>query len=174
MSLQPQSKEFQQIRNSQIITRSNTDENGLRLIFQSDPGGRVEVPGMQNTLVGIHIGPSVQIACRRDGQNHRGLAVHGDIDIIPSGVPSIWEIAEPDTAFFLSIPSAIFGMVTEPLDIDASRVEIRNRFQIRDPQIENIGWALKAEMEWGFPNGRLYRDSLAIAVATRLVHRHSS
>jgi AraC family transcriptional regulator len=45
---------------------------------------------------------------------------------------------------------------------------------MRDPQIENIGWALKVEMESGCPSGRLYLDSLAVSVAARLLLGHSS
>jgi AraC family transcriptional regulator len=64
--------------------------------------------------------------------------------------------------------------VAEQYDLDPSRVEVRNRFQVRDAQIENVAWALKAEMEAGYPSGRLYLDSLAVALATRLVRAHSS
>ena len=53
-------------------------------------------------------------------------------------------------------------------------MEIRNRFQIRDAQLENICWALKAEMEANYPSGRLYTDSLAVSVASRLISTHSS
>jgi len=49
-----------------------------------------------------------------------------------------------------------------------------NRFQARDPQIEHIGWALKAEMENGYPSGRSYMDALATALAARIVRNHSS
>jgi AraC family transcriptional regulator len=45
---------------------------------------------------------------------------------------------------------------------------------MRDPQIEYIGWALKAEIENGYPSGRLYLDGLATALATRLIRSHSS
>ncbi|HEY6376765.1 MAG TPA: AraC family transcriptional regulator, partial [Edaphobacter sp.] len=54
------------------------------------------------------------------------------------------------------------------------RVEIRNRFQVRDVQLENIAWAIKSEMELGSPSGRLYMDSLAISVGSRLISAHSS
>jgi AraC family transcriptional regulator len=175
MSLKLLSKELQQIQNREIsISRDKTYENGLRLVLRSDPRGTIESPAFQNNLVSIHIGSSVRISCRRGGYSHSGMAVHGDIDIIPAGVPSFWEIAERDKAFFLSIPSTIVNAAAEHLEIDPAKVELRNRFQIRDQQIENIGWALKAEMESGYPSGQLYVDSLAIAAAARLVHRHSS
>jgi AraC family transcriptional regulator len=149
-------------------------ENSLRLILRSDPPGRLEVPGLPDTFVSIHVGPSVQIACRRGGYSHRGLTVHGDIEIIPADTPSIWEIGEKDAALILGVTPGLLHTVAEQLDFDPRRVEIRNRFQARDIQLENIGWALKAEMESGYPCGRLYRDSLAVAVATRLVTCHSS
>jgi AraC family transcriptional regulator len=65
-------------------------------------------------------------------------------------------------------------IVAEQFDLDPQRLEIRNRFQVRDAALENIGLALKAEMECGYPCGQLYLDSLAVAVATRLVRCHSS
>ena len=140
----------------------------------SDPPGLVEVPALRNTLVSIHFGPSVHIACRRGGESYRGTAVHGDIDIVPAGVPSFWELKEKDTAFILSVSPELINMVAEGFDFDPSRIQIRNRFQMRDTQLENIGWALKAEMESGYPCGNLYLDSLAVSVAARLVRCHSS
>ena len=140
----------------------------------SDPPGLVEVPALKNTLVSIHFGPSVHIACRRGGASHRGTAVHGDIDIIPADTPSLWELKEKDTAFIMSVSPELLNRVAEGFDFDPSRIEIRNRFQMRDAQLENIGWALKAEMESGYPCGSLYLDSLAVSVAARLVRCHSS
>jgi AraC family transcriptional regulator len=141
----------------------------------TDQPGVLEHPGIPKIVVAIHVGRSVEIACRRDGQSHRGTAVHGDIDIIPAGIPSLWEIKnESDTAFILSLAPRLVNAVTEELGFDPGRVAIRNRFQVRDPQIENIAWALKTEMGAGYPCGQLYVDSLAVSVATRLVSFHSS
>jgi AraC family transcriptional regulator len=101
--------------------------------------------------------------------------VHGDIDIIPALTPSRWELHDQnDTALILSLPPSLLDTVAEEHGFDSRRVEIRNRFQIRDAQLENICWALKAEMEADYPSGRLYTDSLAISVASRLVSTHSS
>jgi AraC family transcriptional regulator len=149
-------------------------EDGFRVSLRSDPAGLLEMPGAPNTYVSIHVGPSVQMACRRGGSYHRGTVVHGDIDIIPAGLPSAWELTATDTALLLRLSPALLNKAAEESDIDPRYVEIRNRFQVRDPQLENIGWALKAEMESGYPCGRLYLDSLALAVAVRLVHFHSS
>ena len=149
-------------------------ENSLRLVMLSDAPGVIEVPGARSTRVSVHVGPSIQVSCRRAGRSHRGIAVHGDIEIIPADTPSIWEITEKDTFLAMSISPELMDAVAEHLDFNPQRIEIRNRFQIRDQQLENIAWALKAEMESGYPCGRLYLDSLAVAAATRLLLFHSS
>jgi AraC family transcriptional regulator len=101
--------------------------------------------------------------------------VHGDIDIIPAHTSSRWEIMDAnDTALILSLPAALLNIVVEEYGFDPHRVEFRNRFQVRDPQIENICWALKTEMESSYSSGRLYTDSLVVSVASRIVSCHSS
>jgi AraC family transcriptional regulator len=150
------------------------EESGLRLTLVSDPPGVAQVPAFPTARVGIHFGQSVDVACRRGGHYHRGIAVHGDIDVIPAHTPSVWETKGRDTALVVYVSSDLMHSVAEQYDLDPSRVEIRNRFQVRDAQIENVAWALKAELESGYPSGRLYLDSLAVAMATRLVRSHSS
>lgn len=175
MSSQPASQPIQQNPNPlQSIPYQQPRENGFRVSLLTDPPGQLEVPGMRNTIVSIHVGPSVQISCRRGGNRHRGTAVHGDIDIIPAGTPSLWEIKDKDTALVLSLSPELLSRVAEEFGVDPCGIEIRNRFQVRDAQLENIAWALKAEMECGYPCGRVYVESLAVSVAARLLRFHSS
>jgi AraC family transcriptional regulator len=149
-------------------------DDDFRVMLRSDKAGVMEVPGLPNTYVAIHAGPSVHVACRRGGYRHAGRAVFGDIDIIPSGIPSVWEMKGNDTALLLSLSPGLLRIAAEAMDVDAKRLEIRNRFQMRDEAIENLGWALKAEMEAGYPSGRLYLEGMAMSLAARLVRCHSS
>jgi len=147
----------------------------MRVMMHIDePGSVLAAPAYPNTLVAIHVGRPVRLSCRRAGKAHFGTVIHGDIDIIPAGTPALWENKEQDTVLLCSLPPAILQSAAEGLNINPDRVEICNRFQMRDTQIEHIGWALKAEMERGYPSGRLYVDSLAMALAVRLLQGHSS
>jgi AraC family transcriptional regulator len=149
-----------------------TDRLPVRL--QSDPAGVVDVPARPHPVIVIHVGPSVHIACRRGDRQHSGITVHGDVDIIPAGVPSRWELRERDTALIVGVPAPLLRVTAEGMGRPAERIEMINRFQMRDRQIENIGWALKTEMEAGFPNGGLYLDSLGTALAVHLLNHHSA
>jgi AraC family transcriptional regulator len=175
MSSASASEEFQNPQSPlSAIPYDRIKDCGLRVSVMSDPPGVVEMPALRYTFVSIHIGPSVYVSCRKGGHSHHGTVVHGDIDIIPAGTPGRWEMKDKDTALLLSLSPKLLDMVAEQFDLDPRRIEIRSRFQERDPQLESIGWALKAEMESGYPCGRLYFDSLAVAVAARLVRCHSS
>lgn len=146
----------------------------LRVSILSDPPGIADFGATRRAVVSIHVGASVEIGCRRDGRYHRGLGIHGDIDIIPPGTPSHWELKDKDTALLLAISPSLLGRAAEESGADATKIQISNRFQIRDPQMEQIGWALKAEMEADYSGGKAYFDSLSLALTTALLKRHSS
>jgi len=146
----------------------------MQVLIHTDEPGVLSLPARPNTLVAIHMGRPVHLFCRRAGRSHSGTAIHGDVDIIPSETPAVWENREKDTALICSLPPELLRAAAEELDLDPGCIEIRNRFQMRDTQIEHIGWALKAEMEHGYPSGRLYLDSLGMALAARLLQVHSS
>jgi AraC family transcriptional regulator len=100
--------------------------------------------------------------------------IHGDVDIIPSSTGAAWELKGTDIDLVIGVSPSLLREVVMDSGRDPHRLEVRSRFQMRDRHIEHIGWALKAEMESGYPCGRLYLDSLATALAARLLESHSS
>jgi AraC family transcriptional regulator len=160
---------------SPLILAQATTAQGVAFQLRRDRMGVLDVPGFEDVLVSIHVGVPSKMACRRDGKKYIGTAVHGDIDIIPPQTPSRWEMHdENDMALLLSLPQSLLQSVAQESGLDASRLEIRNRFQIRDSELEALSWAVKREMESGYPSGRFYLDGLTLAMASRLVAQHSS
>ena len=164
----------QKERLPEILAHARTAD-GVAFQLRKDPKGTLDVPELENVLISIHLGVPARMACRRDGRRFSGTAVHGDIDIIPARTPARWEMHdENDTALLLSLPQTFLRTIARESGLADERLEIRNRFQIRDPELETLGWAMKRELESGYPSGRLYLDGLALAVASRLVTCHSS
>jgi len=157
-----------------VLAEKRTPE-GVAFQLRKDPMGVLDAPGFENTLVAVHIGAAAKLKCRRDGRRYNGTAVHGDIDIIPAYTPSLWEMQDQnDASLLVSLPQKLLCSVAEQSGMNVERVEIRNRFQIRDAELEALCWAAKREMELRYPSGRLYLEGLALAVASRVVARHSS
>ena len=140
----------------------------------TDPPGVIDAPASCDPHVIVHVGPSVKIECKRGGKTHRGTAIHGDVDIVPAHTESRWTIWESDTALIVRIPRLLLTNAAQESGVDAAKAQLVNRFQIRDPQVEQLAWALKAEMDSNYESGRLYLDSLGTALASRLLHRHSA
>jgi AraC family transcriptional regulator len=88
-----------------------------------------------------------------------------------AGMPTVWETRGTVTSLFLRVPAALLEKVAGEAESGAAGAEIAARFLTRDPQIEHIGWALKAEIEAGSPNGDLFLDSLGTALASHLLVR---
>ena len=136
---------------------------------QTDPAGVLEIGSRPHPVIVIHVGKPVRIGCRRDGARHVGLAVHGDVDIVPAGVPARWEVNDRDTALILGIPRELL--------LEASQhagIELVNRFQTRDPLLERLAWELESEKQRGYPNGRLYSDDVSSSLAAHLLRHHST
>jgi len=55
------------------------------------------------------------------------------------------------------------------MGLPPERAVLDQRHQFRDARIEHVAWALDAERRAGFPNGRLYTDSLGTALAVQLL-----
>jgi AraC family transcriptional regulator len=153
---------------------SQSEARSVMVRIVTDPPGRTETPALPWVCVAIHLGRAVYMYCKRGGQKHSGLGVHADIDVIPAFIECVWEPKEEDSALVVAVNPDLVATVAEESGENGSHIEIRNRFQIRDTQMEHIGWALKAEMDMGYPNGRLFCDSLGTAIAAHLLNRHSS
>jgi AraC family transcriptional regulator len=147
---------------------------GISIVLFSAPAGVTTLRPIEDHLLTIHVGAPVRVACRYDGRSHRRLQSHGDIEVVPAGMSGVWEDATPSTALSLRLSPALIGAAATGLGLNPDRIVVEPRYQLRDPQIEHIGWALKAEMESGYPGGRLYAESLGLAMATCLLRLSGS
>ncbi len=135
----------------------------------------MEVPESEDVVVDLHMGAPAKMACRRGGERFIGTSLRGHVGIIPANVSMRWEMFDDnDLALVLNVPQKLIAAVASEFDVDPTKIEIRNRFQIRDSQLETISLAVKNELELGCPSGRLYLEGLGVAMASRLLTYHSS
>jgi AraC family transcriptional regulator len=168
-------RSYLQDRTSQPLpTEIIGSTENLRLSLISDQPGVVEFLGSPRVVVSLHVGTSVAVDCRRGSERHRGTTIHGDLEIIPPNLGGVWELKARDTALVIGLKLRVLERIVEESGGDPGKLRVFNRFQARDPQIEHIGWALKAEMENGYPSGRPYMDAMATGLAARIVRNHSS
>ncbi|MBC8072953.1 MAG: helix-turn-helix transcriptional regulator [Deltaproteobacteria bacterium] len=113
----------------------------------------------------VHASAPVVCACKQQ----RVIYTRGDIDVLPAGMSTRWDEEEASTAVVVRLPHALLRRAAEDLGHSPEQIELDARWQLRDPQIEHIAWALDAERAAGDPNGLLYAESLGTALAVRLL-----
>ena len=136
-------------------------------------GGRSAPPPGVNHCVIMHVGPPIHAYCRCDGLIQRRQTVVGDIDIIPGASPAVWEEDGPTTVLGIHVTPSLLRMAAQDMGLDPDQVTIAPQLQLKDPGIEHIAWALKTELESPEPHGRLYADSLGVALAAGLLQRYA-
>ncbi len=135
--------------------------------------GLSALPGRAFHTVIMHLGPPVDTASRCDGIVQRRHCGPGDLDIVPIGHPARWERNGPTTMLGIHVMPSLIASVASDMGLDLDRISVAPQLQIRDPRIEHICWALRAELVVPTPHGRLYADSLGLALAARLLQPYA-
>ena len=135
--------------------------------------GMVESPPEGYHAIDVHLGNPVQVSCRIDGVERRGLQTHGQFCVLPAGVTGRWMMARPAQALLLLLSPSLLQQTADAMGASPRAAELVPSIHVRDPQIERIAWILQAEHDEGCPSGPLFTDSLATALAVRLLGRPS-
>lgn len=123
--------------------------------------------------VSMQVGRPLFVTSRCDGHTLRRLQVPGDVKIVPPGIPRVWETESPTIKLSMYLNAAMLFSAAAAMQIDPDRIAIPPQLHVRDPRIEHIAWAVKAELENPAPFGRLYGESLGLALATHLLRSYA-
>ena len=114
---------------------------------------------------------------RGDGQLLHCNAVPGTIWLCPNGVREdmihlYGEVQESIHLFLPALP--LSRTVAREIDIDSDTVHLRYQGGFRDPLIEQIAWAIHAEMTDPAPAGKILIETLAAALGVHVVRHYSN
>lgn len=134
----------------------------IELAPMQTPRFRIDRPSLM-----IQLSPCTAVEMRVGGERQRRILARGDASVFAAGVPR--ELRHPAMEVLLISLSA--DLVTRAADerSSPSRLEICDHPQLRDPLLLHIGLALEAEVQAGFPSGRVYGESLGLALAAHLM-----
>jgi AraC family transcriptional regulator len=142
----------------------------VRIDMRTTAPGSVQIEGVSDHRVRIHVGSPVRGAC----SVHHFLYSRGDIDIHPAGFEDVWEEFDTNTSMVLRLAPSLLRSAADEIGLDSKHSGLEPRHQLKDPQIEHIGWALEAERNGGYANGRLYTECLGLALAIHLLGHYKA
>jgi AraC family transcriptional regulator len=128
------------------------------------------LPSRDHRLV-CHVGRPVRTTCRTDNRTHHRLQSRGDLDLVPAGIPGVWEDDESSSALLIHISPELLSIAAARAGL-LEGVELVAQLQLRDPKLEHLAWAFEAELRSESPGDPLYGESLGLAIAAHLVRTY--
>jgi len=138
----------------------------LDVLTSPVPVGRFDSPVDGRHVLCLHLGAPVPVSYRAGRYERQGTRLHGQFCVVPAGSSTRWTLTAPATSLLLRLNPTLMPETAEHMRLDA---ELAPAIHIRDPQIERIGWMMQTEEQDGHPGGRIFADSLASALAARLL-----
>ena len=141
----------------------------LDVLTSPVPSGRFDSPIDDCHVLCLHLGGAVPVTFRADGIERRGTRLHGQFCVVPAGSSTRWTLSASATSLLLRLAPEQILETAGVMGLAPGAADLAPAIHIRDPRIEQIGWLMQAESSDGYPSGRLFVDSLACALAARLL-----
>ncbi len=149
-------------------------ETGFAVEHRVFDAGVVETAGVTAHTITLFSGMPFRASCVRGGRSYVAQFKRGDIEIIPKGEGGRWVDEGPGKCLIMRIESGLLNKVAASLGFDSRTLEVLSRVQVRDAQIEHLGWALEAAHADGAVPDAAFTQAIGVALATRLIKGHSA
>ncbi|HVJ61938.1 MAG TPA: AraC family transcriptional regulator [Tahibacter sp.] len=153
-----------------LLASAGPDRTPLLDVLTSPvPSGVFDSPVDRRHVLCLHLGDPVPVSYRMDGRERRGTRLHGQFCVVPAGTSTRWIVSRPARSLLLRLTPSLLRDASDALGVRSADADLASSIHVRDAQIERIGWMMQAEDHDAYPGGRLFADSLASALAARLL-----
>ena len=139
---------------------------GLVQLTIGEPSGRISLQGVPASVLMFNLSPVQALRQTREGHSFVSHMLHGDMTLMPSGIPSQWSWNSTCDRLDVIISPDVFG--------DGNELAVVDRFLFRDREMEVICHRLYQAVSLGGMADRLYVESLVTQLAVLIRRRHST
>jgi AraC family transcriptional regulator len=156
------------------VTSEGRGWNGVSATLFAVAGGSMEAAVLPRHSISMLVGSPLSTTATCDEHAATRLQLPGCFDLFPAR-SSVSCVDRGASVFFLvGLDPALVQSSAFELGINPERINFRPQLTCRDPRMEHLLWALKSEVEAEEPCGRLYAESVGVALACQMVRRWSS
>ena len=160
---------FQPMNDRPSCYPAANDRLPLLDVFTSPvPEGIFDSPRDDRHVLCLHLGAPVPVTYRAGNHERKGVRLHGQFCVVPSRLSTRWTMSRPARSLLLRLNPSLLRQTAEIMGLGANAA-LAPAIHVRDPQVERIGWMMQAEEHDAYPGGRLFADTLATALASRLL-----
>jgi AraC family transcriptional regulator len=146
---------------------------GFEAHLYETTGGIAIMPAGASHSFSMHLSPPIEATCGIESTPKARLQAPGDIDFVPAGYSARWQDFGKTIILGVRFSPSLLHSAAEEMGLDADAFSIPPLAQLRDPKLEYVAMALKAELE-NDEFGRIYAESLGTALATHLMRRYAT
>ena len=163
------------VTGTQLGTSDGRGWNGLLAERWRHAPGELGNTQAQVTEVVVVLRGRLPVRRRSDGRLQNCYVVPGTVGLCPAGVQDgmVQLHGEIRESVHLFLPTLARTALRE-IDVDPDRVHLRYEGGFRDPLIEEIARAIRAEMLEPAPAGNMLAETLATALSVHLLQHHSN
>ena len=171
---QPQTVDLQgeYIEHIHLLSGNRVGWDNLDLVYELEPAGEMPAAMLEKHAIFVCLGDfRASFEIKSNSWQHESYA-KGDIVIFPAGevFPKVQiDRVVPLIELFLA-PETLNNSCYEA--VKSSNVQLSPQYRLRDPLIEQMGLALKTELEKGGVDSQAYADSMATALSMHLLRRY--
>lgn len=135
-------------------------------------GASVEPIVLGEHSVSMLVGPPLETAISCDDATVSRLQRPGTFDFFPAH--SSLSFVDAGSSLFLrvSLDRSLVCETAHSMGLDIDRITFRPDLTCRDERIEHLLWALKVELDDNQPGGRVFAESVAVALVSQLLRRN--
>ena len=153
--------------------RVRVESGGLKLqASQVDPGTWKGEVSTETRLL-VHTGAPARVETRFGPICASHVATPGDMTLIPAGSEVVWNDRDPCETVTLWLSPQLLSRAAEGIGLRSGSLNFEPKLQERDPQVYNICGILVETFETEASPDAIYVDSLAMALASRVVRRYA-
>jgi AraC family transcriptional regulator len=138
---------------------------GLVQMTIGEPPGQLRLEGAPANVLMFNLSPVQGLRQTREGRSFVSDMLHGEMTLMPSGLPSEWSWNSTCDRLDVIVPQDAF--------CDGSALDAVDHFRFRDAEMEAICRLLYREVSLDDMADRLYIESLVMQLAVSIQRRHS-
>ncbi len=143
---------------------------GLHMLPVDEPQGA----SITQDMMVLHLDGKIRLERQFEGRRANGTSWRGGLCLLPGNSEQTYYWSGHATVLHIGLNADLMAEVAGEMGAgDPTRVRLRERFNFRDPLVENIGYVLLNEIRAG-TGGSFYADSLATSLTSHLVKNYSS
>lgn len=131
-----------------------------------------ELPPAEHHFIAVHLLRPCHVDTRWDGRIHRARSVPGNVMVMAAGQNSAWNCSSAMDELHIFLDPGIVEEVAR--EIGVARVQLIDGVGLVDPAIGEMARQLLVELENPDIGTRLFADTIARALALRLLRQHST